>query len=248
MELRREIGGSFSLDEAKVLLVDDEREISKILEIALRKEGIEQIRIAETGYQAIEIAQKFHPNVIVLDVMLPDLEGYEVCQEIRTFSLAPILFLTAKSSDLAKLKGFQLGGDDYITKPFHPLEVVARIQAQLRRMKIWQQVGMEIERKKIYTFGNVTLNESSGQLLIDGVEMACPAMEFKLLAYLCAHPNRVFSRQQLFEAVWGVESIGEESTVMVHVRRIREKIERNPSRPLHLLTVRGLGYKLVMDR
>ncbi|SFI60342.1 response regulator transcription factor [Thermoflavimicrobium dichotomicum] len=234
------------MSEARILLVDDEQSIIDLLKIVLTKEGFRHIYTALDGQTAINIGKRFHPHLIILDVMLPDMEGFDVCREFRKFTDVPILFLTAKNTDLDKLVGFSMGADDYITKPFNPLEVAARVKAQLRRI---HRIHLpEQKERKVYDYGHFRLDLDSGQLMVDGQEVPCPAMEFKLLAYLCAHPNQIFSKQQLYEQVWGEESLGDDNTVMVHIRRIREKIEPNPSRPQYLVTVRGLGYKMVVDR
>jgi two-component system response regulator RegX3 len=234
------------MSDARILLVDDENSIIDILRIVLQKEGFRYIYTANDGNSAIHLCRQYSPHLIVLDVMLPDMEGFEVCRALRNFTDVPILFLTARNADLDKLVGFSMGGDDYITKPFNPLEVVARIKAQLRRLR--RDFAPNINEKNVYDFGRFCLQLDSAQLIVDGKEVPCPAMEFKLLAHLCKHPNQIFSKQQLYEHVWGEESLGDDNTVMVHIRRIREKIEVNPSRPQYLITVRGLGYKMVVNK
>ncbi|KEO82464.1 response regulator transcription factor [Tumebacillus flagellatus] len=233
------------MNDLRVLLVDDEQAILDLLRIVLEKEGYRNLRLAATGRDAIEVCRTFQPDLIVLDVMLPDLEGFEVCRRMREFTDAPVLFLTARTSDLDKLMGFGIGGDDYITKPFHPLEVAARVKAHLRRHQRVQAEPQAMQfREQVYDFGRFQVQEKSGTLVVDGTPVDCPAREFQLLLYFCKHPNFVFSRQQLYEAIWGEDSMGDDNTVMVHVRRLREKIEEDPSRPRLLVTIRGLGYKL----
>ncbi|WP_124728265.1 response regulator transcription factor [Staphylospora marina] len=229
------------MSDVRILVVDDEREIVDLVRIVLEKEGFRQIGAAGSGGEAVRVARRFRPHLIILDVMLPDRSGFEVCREIRRFSDAPVLFLTARSADADKLTGFDAGGDDYVTKPFNPLELAARVKAMCRRLKLMEEAAAPAP---VYDFGRFRVDVGAGQLWVDGREVACPAMEFKLLAFLCAHPDRVFSRGQLYEQVWGEESLGDENTVMVHVRRLREKIERDPGKPEFLVTVRGLGYKL----
>jgi two-component system, OmpR family, response regulator RegX3 len=231
--------------DTRILVVDDEREIVDLVRIVLTKEGFSRIESAMDGGEAVRKARRFQPHIIVLDVMLPDMSGFDICREIRGFSEAPVLFLTARSADADKLTGFDAGGDDYVTKPFNPLELAARVKAICRRLKLSGDVP---EPTRLYDFGRFRVDEGAGQLWVDEVVVPCPAMEFKLLSFLCAHPNRVFSRQQLYEQVWGEASLGDENTVMVHIRRLREKIERDPSRPEFLVTVRGLGYKLAAPR
>jgi two-component system, OmpR family, response regulator RegX3 len=230
------------METARILLVDDERAILDMIELVLRKEGFREIEVARSGAEAVTKCQMLRPHIVVLDVMLPDLDGYEVCREIRRITDAPILFLTAKSSDLDKLLGFGVGGDDYITKPFNPLEVVARIKAHLRRQLV--STSPSVKGDGIFDYGRFKVNENSASLEVNGTNIPCPAREFQLLLFLCKHPNRVFSREQLYEQVWGEQSVGADNTVMVHIRRLREKIELDASRPKYLSTVRGLGYKL----
>ncbi|EGK11033.1 response regulator transcription factor [Kroppenstedtia eburnea] len=228
---------------AVLLLVDDEPSILEMLEVTLRKEGFREILTARTGEEGVRLAREGRPDLVLLDVMLPDLEGFEVCRRLRSFTTVPILFLTARSNDLDKLMGLGIGGDDYITKPFNPLEVVARVKAQLRRQQL---AGQQIrEETRIHDWGRFRMDEGAGQLTVEGTAVPCPAREFQLLSFLCRHPNQIFSKSQLYEQVWGEESLGEDNTVMVHVRRLREKIEPDPAKPRYLVTVRGLGYKLL---
>ena len=228
------------MELGSVLIVDDDEPLRLLLETSLRKEGFSRIAVAGSGEEAVRRCRECSPDVIILDVMLPDRDGFSVCTEIRGFSQAAILFLTARTSDLDKLRGFGLGGDDYVTKPFNPLEVVARVRAQLRRLR---DAGQTLER--VHDFGRFQVREAAAELVVAGQPVACPAKEFQLLAFLCNHPGRVFSRAQLYERVWGEESLGDDNTVMVHIRRLREKIEEDPGNPRLLCTVRGLGYKLV---
>lgn len=237
------------MERTKLLLVDDEPAIVHMLELVLRKEGFRLIEHASTGSDAIRICRRFQPDFIVLDVMLPDLEGFEVCRQLRMTTDAPVLFLTARSSDLDKLTGFGIGGDDYVTKPFNPLEVAARIKAQLRRRQAHlAPLQDRTADDPPYDFGRFLLYEQAGQLIVDDAPVVCPAKEFQLLLFLCKRPNRIFSRSQLYELVWGEESLSDDNTVIVHIRRLREKIEADPGNPQLLVTVRGLGYKLVPPR
>ena len=232
------------MDRSKILLVDDEQEILNLLKITLIKEGFLNIDEACCAKQAIQKCAETKFNLIILDVLLPDGNGLEVCKKLREITIAPILFLTAKTSDLDKLTGFAMGADDYITKPFNPLEVVARIKAHLNRQQL-VSCGIQSTENHIYYFERFTINEHSGQLIVAGKEIECPAKEFQLLLFLCKHTNRLYSRAQIYEQVWGEEAINDDNTVMVHIRRIREKIEADPGSPKNLLTVRGLGYKLL---
>jgi len=229
-----------------VLLVDDEPAILDLLRLVLEREGLTDVATAATASEAMSAIAKTPPAVIVLDVMLPDADGYSLAARIRETCKAPILFLTARSSDLDKLTGFGVGGDDYVTKPFNPLEVVARIRALLRRA-IGSPAVRDERPSNVHDFGGFILNETECCLAVHGRDVATPAREFQLLAFLCRHPGRVFSKRQLYRQVWGEDALGEtdDNTVQVHIRRLREKIEPEPGAPRYLLTMRGLGYKLV---
>jgi len=228
----------------RILVVDDDDPIREVLTIALEMDGSHAVRTAATGRQALDAAREWPPDAVVLDVSLPDLDGFAVCRELRAFSAAPVLFLTARDSDVDKLRAFGAGADDYVTKPFNPLEVVARLRAHLRRHLTGAARGGD--RAEVYDLGRARLDATAGTLEVDGRPMACPAREFQLLAFLCRHPGRVFSRGQLYEQVWGAQSLGDDNTVMVHIRRLRERVEADPADPRLLVTVRGLGYKLIL--
>ncbi|WP_100330678.1 response regulator transcription factor [Bacillus xiapuensis] len=232
------------METRNILLVDDEKAIVKMIETVLRKEGFSQIYTAYTAREALAILKKHTINVIVLDVMLPDQSGFEICPKIREISEAYILFLTAKVSDLDVLTGFAIGGDDYVTKPFNPLEIAARIKAYFRR-NAKAATAAPAPRKTKYHFGRFTVDEERGEVFVEGKAISCPTQVYLLLLYFCKHPNRVFSKAELLEAVWGADHFVDDNTVSVHIRRIRERIEEDPSHPQFLLTVRGLGYKLV---
>jgi len=231
------------MHDVSVLIVDDEHAIVRMLKKVLEKEGFANIHTAGTGEEALAACQRHSYDYIILDVMLPGASGFEICPQIRQWTDAPILFLTARSGDLDKLNGFALGADDYMTKPFNPLEVAARMKAQLRRYR--QAKDMNGARRRIYDFGRFQVNETAGELIVEGKTVPCPAQVFQLLLFFCKHPNRVFSRQELYERVWGADGEHDDNTVMVHIYRIRERIERNPAEPEYLVTVRGIGYKLV---
>ncbi len=235
-----------SMENSKILLVDDERAILQMLEMVLAKEKFTNVYTATTGSEALEMIKRHEPAFIVLDVMLPDTNGFELCTKIRAYTDVHILFLTARVSDLDVLTGFERGGDDYVTKPFNPLEIVARMKAHLKRQQK-SGVTTSVTNENAHHFGNFIVDEDAGELVVDGVVTSCPAQVFLLLVYFCKNVNRVLSKEQLFTAVWGYDYMADDNTVMVHVRRIRERIEPDPSRPVHLVTVRGLGYKLVKD-
>lgn len=229
---------------ASILLVDDEQSIIQMVEMIMKKEGFTHIYKVMTGEQALHIVKTTALDYIVLDVMLPDMNGFDLCEKIREYTDVAILFLTARVTDFDILTGFERGGDDYMTKPFNPLEVVARMKAQLKRNKEThpQQAN---QNKKVHLFDHFIVDEDAGELIVEGKVVPTPAQVFLLLVYFCKHVNQLLSRDQLFNAVWGYENMADDNTVMVHIRRIRERIEPNPSEPIYLRTVRGLGYKLV---
>lgn len=228
-----------------ILLVDDEQSILQLLEKVLTKEGFTNIDTATTGESALSACEKKRYDVIVLDIMMPGKSGIEICPFLRQMTDAPILFLSAKSSDYDKLSGFVVGGDDYVTKPFNPLEVVARIRSLLRRSYRNEGSVGETKPRQIYDFGRFQVDLEAGELIVEQRKVVCPSLVFQLLVFLCKHPNRIFTKSELYERVWGGQAIGEDNTVMVHIHRIRERIEVNPSHPEYLVNVRGLGYKLV---
>ncbi|NMO94456.1 response regulator transcription factor [Paenibacillus lemnae] len=234
----------------KILIVDDEPAIISMLQMVLRKEGFDRIYTAANCSEALSEMEKRRADIVLLDVMLPDGTGFEICPQLRALGSPHILFLTAKASDLDVLTGFAMGGDDYITKPFNPLEIAARIKARMRRGAWGASSGAgqpEARPQRVWEYGRFAIDETAGELRVLGQPVPCPAQVFQLLLYFCKHPGVVFSKSQLYEAVWGIDGMGEDNTVMVHIRRIRERIEENPSDPRHLVTVRGLGYKLVKE-
>ncbi|TXC91841.1 response regulator transcription factor [Metabacillus litoralis] len=231
------------MEDKRILIVDDEKAIVKMLETVLRKEGFQLINKAFCIKDALQILQNHTVDIIILDVMLPDQSGFDALPKIRQLSQAYVLFLTAKTSDLDVLTGFAIGGDDYVTKPFNPLEIVARLKAFLRRTTKMTQLQEYAITK--YDFGRFILFSESGELFVENQPVLCPAQVYMLLLYFCKHPNKILSKTELLEAVWGFDHYGDDNTVAVHIRRIRERIEQDPSNPKLLITVRGLGYKLV---
>jgi len=227
----------------KILIVDDEPDILNLLETALVIEGFCNIIKVQSGTEAVNIGKSLLPDIIILDVMLPDIDGYEVCKQIRAFSMCPILFLSAKNDELDKILGLAVGGDDYVTKPFSPKEVAYRIKAQLRRAEYRQALPDESEDS--IKLGELTIDPNTCQVIKNGTGIELTAREFEILHYMAQNPGRVISRERLYESVWGEDSYGCDNTIMVHIRHLREKIEENPALPQYLITVKGLGYKLV---
>lgn len=228
----------------KILIVDDEEDILKLLKTVLIKEGFEHVHTAATAKEGWLQFQDKQPDLVILDIMLPDGEGYDVCKQIRSVSNVPIFFLSAKTEEIDKILGFAIGGDDYITKPFSPKEVAYRIKARFRRA---EAVPGGEEKDHILKAGPFELDEQKFELKKNGEIIELKPKELGLLTHLLKHPNRIISKESLYDKVWGEESFGYDNTVMVHVRRLREKIEDDPSNPQYLVTVKGLGYKLALE-
>ena len=222
----------------KVLVVDDEKLIVKGIRFSLEQDGME-VTCAYDGEEALHLAQENKFDMILLDIMLPKMGGFEVCQAIREFSNMPIVMLTAKGDDMDKILGLEYGADDYITKPFNILEVKARIKAIMRRTAASEP---KEENSKVIESGDLKLDCESRRLFVQGREINLTAKEFDLLELLVMNPNKVYSRENLLNLVWGYEYPGDVRTVDVHVRRLREKIEPNPSEPKYVHTKWGVGY------
>ena len=227
---------------ARVLVVDDEKLIVKGIRFSLEQDGME-VDCAYDGEEAIELAKKTEYDIVLLDVMLPKYDGYEVCQAIREFSDMPIIMLTAKGGDMDKILGLEYGADDYITKPFNILEVKARIKAIMRRNTKKSRRESRAE-SNVVTSGDLKLDRDSRRVFIGEKEINLTAKEFELLELLACNPNKVYSREQLLTYVWGNKAMdsGDVRTVDVHVRRLREKIEPSPSDPKYVHTKWGVGY------
>lgn len=222
----------------KVLVVDDEKLIVKGIRFSLEQDGME-VDCAYDGEEALQMIRDKEYDIILLDVMLPKLTGFEVCQQMREFSSVPVVMLTAKGDDMDKILGLEYGADDYITKPFNILEVKARIKAIMRRTK---KKAPEKENRRVIDKGDLHLDCESRRLNIAGKEINLTAKEFDLLELMALNPNKVYSRDHLLNAVWGYDYPGDVRTVDVHIRRLREKIEQNPSEPKYVHTKWGVGY------
>lgn len=222
----------------RVLVVDDEKLIVKGIRFSLEQDGME-VDCAYDGEEALALASENSYDMILLDVMLPKLDGFQVCQQIREFSEAPIIILTAKGDDMDKILGLEYGADDYITKPFNILEVKARIKAIMRRTN--RKIPME-ESAKVIGSGALRMDCESRSVMNNELEVNLTAKEFDLLELLMLNPNKVYSREKLLNLVWGYEYPGDARTVDVHIRRLREKIEKKPSDPRYVCTKWGVGY------
>ena len=220
----------------KILVVDDEKLLVKGMKFNLENEGYE-VECAYDGAAAVELARTGQFDLIILDVMMPEVDGLEACMRIREFSNVPVIMLTAKSEDSDKLMGFECGADDYLTKPFNILELKARVRALLRRA-----TGGQRSRGAILTVGEITLNTEERVAIRDGAAVDLTAKEYDLIELLMRNPRRVYSRENLMNVVWGYSYTGDYRTVDVHIRRLREKLEKNPAEPDHIMTKWGVGY------
>lgn len=224
---------------ATILVVDDEEPIQELLKFNLEKEGY-RVRVAKDGPEALERVEKEQPDLIVLDVMLPGMDGLEVCRNLRLnakFRDVPIIMLTAKGEEIDKVLGLELGADDYMTKPFSPRELLARIKARLRRIKTSEETEVLMVR------GDLRIDPKGFRVYVRGVETELTPKEFELLRVLATHPGKVYSRDELLERIWGYEYAGDTRTVDVHVRHLRQKVESDPSNPEYIETLRGIGYR-----
>jgi two-component system response regulator RegX3 len=221
----------------RVLIVEDEDSFSEAMSFMLRKEGFE-VSAANNGALAIEEFDRTGADIVLLDLMLPGLSGTEVCREIRKRSNVPVIMVTAKDSEIDKVVGLELGADDYVTKPFSSRELIARIKAVLRR------AGTEIEdASDILELGSVRIDVERHIVSVEGQQIKLPLKEFDLLLMLMRNAGRVLTRGQLIDRIWGSDYVGDTKTLDVHIKRLRAKIEKDPANPIHLMTVRGLGYK-----
>jgi two-component system response regulator ResD len=227
------------LSEGLILVVDDEEHIRELVRLYMEKDGY-TVAVAADGEEAVQKAKQLHPQLIILDIMLPKLDGWDVCREVRKFSEIPIIMLTAKGEEFDKVLGLELGADDYLTKPFSPRELVARVKAILRRAVPEESVSNE----DLLSFPGLTINQSSREVMVDEREATLTPKEFDLLWFFAKNPGKVFTREQLLTAVWGYDYYGDLRTVDTHIKRLREKVERDSSKPSpHVKTIWGVGYK-----
>ena len=221
----------------KILLVEDEKTLAKALKFSLEKEGF-LVEVAHDGEEAMQSLSEEMPDLIILDLMLPKLDGYEVCRRLRRTSDLPIIMLTARNEDIDKILGLELGADDYMTKPFNTRELLARIKAILRRTGQFEPGG-----RKTIRMGDLKVDLIRHRVTVEDKEIPLTAREYALLSFLASNPGRVYSREQLLEEVWGYDFCGDARTVDVHIRHLREKMEEHPAEPHYILTVWGTGYK-----
>ncbi|MGN0465629.1 MAG: response regulator transcription factor [Lachnospiraceae bacterium] len=222
-----------------ILIVEDEKETADLEKDYLQLNGF-RVDIEESGRRALRKALKVEYDMIILDIMLPDIDGFEVCKKVREQKDIPILFVSAKTDDIDKIRGFGLGADDYITKPFSPSELVARVKAHLSRYD--RLVGKTIKPNDVLVIRDLKIDKTARRVFVGEKEVIFTSKEFDLLSFLASYPNRVFSKEELFRKIWGMKSVGESATVTVHIKKIREKIEE-AGKQSYIETIWGIGYR-----
>lgn len=233
------------MDKETILIVDDEKEIRDLIDIYLKNEGYNTLK-AEDGLKALEILENNEVHLIILDIMMPKLDGMQACLKIREERNTPIIMLSAKSEDMDKIMGLTTGADDYLTKPFNPLELIARVKSQLRRyIKLNNSSPIpNLDKTSIIEIEDLMMNTENHEVFLDGKPIKLTPMEFDILELLGRNRGIVFSIEKIYEKVWKEEFIQSDNTVMVHIRKIREKIEEDPRKPRFIKTVWGVGYKI----
>jgi DNA-binding response OmpR family regulator len=226
--------------KGQILVVDDEPNIARLIRMYLDREGFETV-VATSGADALACVENHKPSLVILDIMLPDIDGLEVCREIRRHDNVPIIMLTAREGDEDKIVGLELGADDYVTKPFVPRELVARVKAILRRSA--KQPDAANRRGEVLDFGDLRIEPDRREVWLDGTQVALRAKEYDLLTELARRPGIVFTREQLLQSVWGYDFLGDSGTIDVHVRRLRAKLDDDSSNPRFIETVWGVGYR-----
>ena len=228
-------------EKQRILIVDDDENIAELISLYLLKECYDT-KIVYDGEEAIKVFADFDPQLVLLDLMLPGIDGYEVCKYIRQSSQVPIIMLSAKSEDADKILGLNIGADDYLTKPFNPLELVARVKSQLRRYKKLGNMSMPEPQKVVV--GDLEIDDETKEVVVAGELIKLTPIEYNILLLLAKNAGKVYSIDEIYEQIWNEEAIGADNTVAVHIRHIREKIEVNPREPMYLKVVWGVGYKI----
>lgn len=235
------------MDKTRILVVDDEKEIADLVEVYLKSESFEVEKYADAA-TALAAVRQNPPDAAILDVMLPDMDGFALCAEIRRDYQFPVLMLTARVEDIDKISGLAIGADDYITKPFNPMELLARVKAQLRRYQRYntpqKDTAQNEQGEREYDFGGLVINDDTHKATLYGQALPLTPIEFSILWYLCENRGRVVSSEELFEAVWGEKFIDSNNTVMAHIARLREKMGEPPRKPKFIKTVWGVGYQI----
>lgn len=232
------------MSKETILIVDDEKEIRNLIAIYLKNEGFDVLE-ASDGEEGLNLLKKHKVHLIVLDIMMPNVDGIEMCMKVREIAEMPIIMLSAKSQDMDKITGLTLGADDYVTKPFNPLELIARIKSQLRRYIKMNRLDMLNEDE--IEIGDMRINTATHEVVVNNEKVKLTPREFSVLELLARNQGMVMSAEQIYERVWKEEAIQSENTVMVHIRKIRERIETNPRNPQYIKTVWGVGYKIEKD-
>ncbi len=227
----------------KILVVDDEKELSDLIEVYLQNDGYSVYKFYN-GMDALKCIEEDTPDLAILDVMLPDIDGFHICQKIREKYFFPVIMLTAKIEDSDKIMGLTIGADDYITKPFNPLEVVARVKTQLRRYQRYNPCSGQTMERNEYDIRGLLINRDSHKCFLFGKELPLTPIEFSVLWYLCEHQGKVVSSEELFEAVWKEKYLDNNNTVMAHIGRLREKMKEPAKKPRFIKTVWGVGYTI----
>lgn len=230
----------------KILIVDDEVSLQETLSYKLRKEGYE-VEVAGDGLTALELARTTNPDLVILDVMLPGMDGFEVCRTLRQETNTPVLMLTARDDEIDRVVGLEVGADDYLPKPFSVRELIARVKALLRRVRLIREemgtAAQEASQPKVMTSDNLEIDLTRREVRLDGEVIPCKPKEYELLTFMGQHKGRVLTRELILERVWGWGFVGDSRTVDVHIRWLREKIEPIPEKPQRIITVRGAGYR-----
>ncbi|MEH6890062.1 response regulator transcription factor [Bacillus sp. JJ864] len=232
------------MSQETILVVDDEKEIRDLIAIYLKNEGYEVLQAGD-GAEGLEILQKQQVHLVVLDIMMPKLDGIHMCMKVREIAEMPIIMLSAKTQDMDKILGLTTGADDYITKPFNPLELIARIKSQLRRYM--KMSGGFVQNEDEIEIGDMKINVATHEVIVGNDEVKLTPREFSILELLARNRGMVFSADQIYERVWKEQSFQSDNTVMVHIRKIREKTEETPRKPRYIKTVWGVGYKIEKD-
>ena len=224
----------------KILIVDDDENIAELISLYLMKECFDT-KIVSNGEDALSAFETYQPNLVLLDLMLPGVDGFEICREVRSHKNTPIIMVSAKKDDIDKIRGLGLGADDYMTKPFSPSELVARVKAHLSRYE--RLIGSNVEENDVIEIRGLKIDTTARRVWVNGEERSFTTKEFDLLTFLAGHPNHVYTKEELFREIWDMESVGDIATVTVHIKKIREKIEYDTSHPQYIETIWGVGYR-----
>ena len=228
------------VSKQKILIVDDDNNIAELIALYLTKECFET-KIVNDGEEALREFASFRPDLIILDLMLPEVDGFDICKQVRQEKNTPIIMVSAKKDDIDKIRGLGLGADDYMTKPFSPSELVARVKAHMERYN--RLVGSSAVKNDIIEIRGIKIDKTARRVWVNGEETTFTTKEFDLLTFLAENPNRVFTKDELFREIWAMESVGDIATVTVHIKKIREKIEFNTAKPQYIETIWGVGYR-----